>query len=100
MRIPLLFTFVASACGIADAPRDPAVPGKADGHGEAGELPVAQRFPIDGEIDLDAMTTSEASLAFEPAGTPTAVRWGFARDDRNLYLAVHWTDATHDNEWF
>lgn len=100
MRIPLLFTFIASACGIADAPRDPAVPGKADGHGEAGELPVARRFPIDGEIDLDAMTTSEASLAFEPAETPTVVRWGFARDDRNLYLAVHWTDATHDNEWF
>lgn len=70
-------------------------------------LPVSAQFPIDGLVDLSALTgVQTAFLEFSDAlgtGAPTGklvtLRWGVANDDRDLYVALEWNDASHDHSF-
>ncbi len=73
----------------------------------ASPVPVAERYPIDGQIDFDGLAeVRRARLdwladlgAGGASGGGTDVSWAFDNDDRDLYIAVQWTDASHDSEW-
>jgi hypothetical protein len=64
---------------------------------------LAQSQPIDGLVDFAALPpASVASLPFlelkggAPTGETTVLRYAFTNDDRELYMALEWDDATHD----
>ncbi len=65
--------------------------------------PVAERFAIDGVVDLAATGTVHQKTIdiLDTFGTGTAVktatlRWAAQNDDRNLYIAFEWNDNTED----
>ncbi|MEZ5978800.1 MAG: hypothetical protein R3F34_11325 [Planctomycetota bacterium] len=71
------------------------------------QLPEAlsSKYPIDGDFDFAdfavAPTTANLPLV-DMLGTgttvgSTTVRWVALNDDRDLYLALEWTDTTHDS---
>jgi len=63
------------------------------------------RFPIDGEVDFSALSgVEEADLVFIDLVTlaqvkNTHLKWAAANDDRDLYVALQWTDDTADNQY-
>lgn len=63
---------------------------------------VADRRPVDGVIDWDGLSVQERPVALRSgfgAGATvrtTAVRWAAENDDRDLYLAFEWDDATEN----
>ncbi len=66
--------------------------------------PVAERFPIDGIVNLAAAGTVHQKTIdiLDAFGTGTVVktatlRWAAANDDRNLYLALEWHDDTQNS---
>ncbi|MHC4608408.1 MAG: hypothetical protein ACYTAF_15970, partial [Planctomycetota bacterium] len=65
----------------------------------AQDKPLSERFPLDGKVDLAALEgVQEKELHF--LGTEaksTTLRWAFANDDRDLYVAAEWTDDTFNN---
>lgn len=65
-------------------------------------LPLQPRFPIDGVANLDAVPlVFEGDVAWleagQPSGATTAIRIGLRNDDRDVYIAVEWTDPTLDD---
>ncbi len=77
--------------------------GGSSGSGGPGQ-PVAERFPIDGVVDLDAFeTVHEATVSLQSdlgegvVVRTSLLRWAFANDDRSLYVALEWFDETYDH---
>lgn len=68
-------------------------------------LTLEARFPIDGEVDFSALSdVDEVDLVFIDLVTLTPVKsthfkWAVANDDRDLYVAIEWSDDTADNEY-
>jgi hypothetical protein len=65
--------------------------------------PIAVQFPIDGVIDFTAFATVRTGsiMLKDKIGqgvvvATTNLRWGMRNDDRHLYIAVEWTDATEN----
>lgn len=78
--------------------------GGGGGGGGAPPAALATRFPIDGVVDFGVFTRVEQqnvslrdTLGTGAVSSVERVRWAIANDDRDLYVAVEWTDATHDN---
>ena len=66
--------------------------------------PLAQTHVIDGQFafgSLPPATTATLEYVDQttslPSGKTTTVRWVVQNDDRDLYLAFQWDDATHDD---
>ena len=76
------------------------------GGSSVGALPVplAERYMIDGVVDFSAFPTVHQQVidmksAFgtgASVGTMT-LRWAMVNDERNLYIAMEWDDATADS---
>jgi len=62
-------------------------------------VPLATRFPIDGVVDFTGLATTTADLDFISGLASTTVRYAFANDDRDLYVAIEWTDDTNDTDY-
>ena len=86
-----------AACGsdTAPNPQDPVV-----------LAPVAERYPIDGTVNLSAMSGVQSRqvsmrdyLGEGDEVNTITVRWALDNDDRHLYVALEWDDATHDNDF-
>jgi Tol biopolymer transport system component len=101
LRAGLFLTGLALACA-EGSPSEPAgdlPPGSS--------VPVAERYPIDGEVDLSTFAeVRRARLDWlsglgtgGPTGGASDVAWTFANDDRHLYIAIQWTDPARDSEW-
>lgn len=65
--------------------------------------PLAERFVIDGNIDLSVFTTVheeildlKSVLGTGASSGTTTLRWAMANDERNLYVAMEWTDAVRN----
>ncbi len=65
--------------------------------------PIAERFLIDGVVDLAAVGTIHQKTInlLDTFGTGTVVksctlRWAAQNDDRNLYIAFDWDDDTQN----
>jgi len=73
--------------------------------GSREPVTLEARFPIDGEVDFSALSgVEEADLVFIDLVTLTTVKnthlkWAAANDDRDLYVAIEWTDDTANNEY-
>lgn len=102
----LLLAACGTGCAGSDDPAGPSQPGDPGdpGTGEPAVVtPVAERFPIDGQVDLEAVgevTTLQVELR-DGLGSGAAVgsvslSWASAHDDRNVYLAFVWEDDDHD----
>ncbi|MEZ4417361.1 MAG: hypothetical protein R3E10_16525 [Gemmatimonadota bacterium] len=68
--------------------------------------PVAGRFPIDGVVDLAAVggvrstqVEMRGDFGQGAASGSVTVDWVAVNDDRHLYLAFRWSDATSDAEF-
>lgn len=93
------------ASGCADG--TPMEPGDESAPGASSSVPVLERYPIDGVIDLSAFAEVRRArldwLSALGAGGPTGgasdVAWAFDNDDRHLYLAIQWTDPARDSDW-
>lgn len=98
-----LAVVVAAACSGSEGPTVPGTHEEPGTSGPAVVTPVAERFPIDGRVDLDAVgpvTSLQVELreglgSGAAAGT-VGLSWAAAHDDRNVYLAFAWADPSHD----
>lgn len=79
--------------------------GGGSGSGGGGGLPkpLAERYVIDGVVDLASVGTVHQKTIdiLDSFGTGTLVqtstlRWAAANDDRNLYIALEWDDVTQN----
>jgi len=67
--------------------------------------PLAETFPVDGVIDFSLLwRVKQQTLIFmdmpgSEGGKTTVVFWAVANDDTDLYIAVAWTDRSHDHEY-
>lgn len=74
--------------------------------------PLAQLYAIDGVFDLPTIlanadaTSGSATLEYvgglgsgAPTGKMTTASWAFRNDDRDLYIAVEWNDASNNFGW-
>jgi hypothetical protein len=77
--------------------------GGGDGGPSGGALPapLAEQYVIDGVVDLAAIgNVHQSSIdildAFGTGSvvTSTTLRWAMANDERHLYIAMEWADAT------
>lgn len=73
-----------------------------------GQLPIEERFPIDGVIDFSKLSNvQESDLSFVSIPVPdpihfehsTHVKWAIMNDDKNVYIAIEWTDDDHNNNY-
>lgn len=71
------------------------------GGGTVLPAPLIERHAIDGIVDFSTLptTTHQAVAVLDSLGTGTLVTtttltWAVANDERNLYLALEWTDDT------
>jgi len=71
----------------------------------AGALPVplAERYVIDGVVDFSAFPTVQQQVIAMKSGFgtgtsvgTTTLRWAMVNDERNLYIAMEWDDATQN----
>ncbi len=69
-------------------------------------LSLYQRFTIDGQVDLSVFDTTfnQTVNLKDNAGTGNVVktstlRWGIMNDDRDVYIAAQWTDATYNHDF-
>lgn len=80
------------------------------GGGGGGTTPAGllARHPIDGQFDFAALPVAPQQATLElfdglgagnATGRFTTVRWVLLNDDRDLYLALEWDDATHDHDF-
>lgn len=67
---------------------------------------LSVRFPIDGQADFsvfDQVQTRTVSLYDQLGGGSkvgsTTVRWGILNDDRDIYIAIQWTDPTYNHSY-
>jgi len=66
-------------------------------------VPLAERYVIDGVVDLSVFPTVQQQVidmkesfgTGTPVGT-TTLRWAMVNDERNLYIAMQWNDATQN----
>lgn len=78
--------------------------GGGGGGSDNGSLkPVAEQYAIDGVVDLSAVgtvhqqvITMNDALGTGNTVTTTTLRWAATNDDRNLYIALEWDDATEN----
>ena len=75
--------------------------GGSAGGGSVLPKPLAERYAIDGVVDLSAFpTVKQQTIDMKSSfGTGTSVgtttlRYAMANDERHLYIAMEWTDAT------
>ena len=75
--------------------------GGTNGPGPTLPKPLAERYAIDGVVDLAAVgTVHEQTIdILDTFGTgsfvkTTTLRYAMANDERHLYIALEWTDAT------
>ena len=64
------------------------------------ETSMQNKYPIDGNVDFTGLQTLTESLNFDVSGTTSLVTIGFDNDDRSLYVALEWADASFDNQWY
>lgn len=68
-------------------------------------LPLETQFPIDGIVDFTTLSNvREQAMEFLDSQTNVLaksgmIRWAFLNDDRDLYLALEWTDDSWHNQW-
>lgn len=75
------------------------------GSGSALPAPLAERYVIDGVVDLAAVGTIHTKTIdiLDTFGTGTLVvqtttlRWAAQNDDRNLYIALEWNDVAENS---
>ena len=67
-------------------------------------LTMERKYPVDGRVDFSTFATvnSQAVTINDNLGTGAAVRtielrWTMDNDDRDLYIALEWSDPTRDN---
>jgi hypothetical protein len=94
----LLIPLALAACGGGGGPEAPG----------ASPFPLevlASRFPVDGKVEWSALSgIRETTVDFLPstggsAAKRTTLRWAFANDDRDLYVALQWTDDTWNHAY-
>ena len=100
----LIFIFIFSFLNIGGCGSSSDSGGESSGGGNMQTTTVAERFPIDGEVDfseLDNMNSKEVALVSltEGKGLTTTIDWAYTNDNRNLYFAFMWDDETLDNEF-
>jgi len=64
------------------------------------ETPLQEKYPIDGIVDFSGLPTRTESIDFGVSGTSSSITIGFENDDRDLYVALEWTDPSFNNEWY
>ena len=69
--------------------------------GGASPVPLAERYMIDGVVDFSAFPTVQQQVidmksAFGTGASvgTTTLRWAMVNDERHLYIAMEWDDAT------
>lgn len=68
------------------------------GGGSGGSVAtLAARYPIDGVVDFTGLATTTATLQFQSGTQSTTLTYAFANDDRDLYVALQWTDPTFND---
>lgn len=67
---------------------------------------LAVRFPIDGKVDFSVFdqTQKRTVALYDQLGSgskvkSTTVRWGILNDDRDIYIAIQWTDPTYNHAY-
>jgi Tol biopolymer transport system component len=73
------------------------------GGGASLPVPLAEKYAIDGVVDLSAFPNVQQQVIDikDSFGTGTTVgtttlRWAMVNDERNLYIAMEWNDATQN----
>jgi hypothetical protein len=67
--------------------------------------PLSERYPIDGVVDFSAFpnvqqkTMDFISLVTGTVVKSTTLKWVVLNDDRNVYIALEWTDDTYDHTY-
>ncbi|MFC1851096.1 hypothetical protein ACFL27_12955 [candidate division CSSED10-310 bacterium] len=66
---------------------------------------LAERFPVDGVIDFSALSGVNLKevefidiVSLVPHHTST-LKWALVNDDKELYIAIEWTDDDHNSEY-
>jgi hypothetical protein len=66
-------------------------------------VPLAEQYVIDGIVDFSAFPTVQQQLIDMKGGFgtgasvgTTTLRWAMVNDERNLYIAMEWNDATQN----
>jgi hypothetical protein len=91
----LSFVFLVAGCSGGSSGGGDPVP--------ALPTPLAERFAIDGIVDFTPFTPSSEVINIRSAfGTgaivgTTTLKWVVTNDDRNLYIALEWDDATQNS---
>ena len=71
--------------------------------GAPGPVTLEELHPIDGQVDFGGLAPSSASLAFFDTTATfvknTTLTYAITNDDRDLYVALEWTDDTLNNTY-
>ena len=66
-------------------------------------MALALTHPIDGVIDFSELNLSTSQIQMvdlsNSANSSIDVEWGILNDDKDLYFAARWTDASRDNQF-
>src|SRR6185369_13277743 len=71
--------------------------GGGGGGGGGSAATLASRYPIDGVVDFTGLATTTATLPFQSGTHSTTLTYAIVNDDRDLYVALEWTDPTFDH---
>jgi hypothetical protein len=71
--------------------------GGGGGGGGGQAVPLSTRYPIDGVVDFTGLTKTTVALDYGSGTKSTTLDYAFANDDRDLYLAVQWTDDSYNH---
>jgi WD40 repeat protein len=67
------------------------------GGGGTKPVPLSARYPIDGVVDFAGLDVHSVLLDFVSGTKSSTLDYAFANDDRDLYVALQWSDDTFNN---
>ncbi len=96
----MLISLILTACSASSAPQISTPPSP-----KQSKAALSSRFVIDGIADfsvfdqiMNQMVQIRGNLGTGAQVRNIKVEWGVLNDDRDIYLAVRWSDPTHNNK--